>query len=81
MLKNGKCPQCGSSDIVTCQQGIGWDLNLMVTKGKMSVSSGAWTTYLCTCCGLFENYVTDMPYLGSAKSDPTLGWSHIDGPS
>ena len=53
----------------------------MVIKGRMSVSCHDWTTYLCTSCGLFENYVTDMQYLESAKSDPTVGWSHIDGPS
>jgi hypothetical protein len=77
MLKNGECPQCGSSDIVTSPHGIGWDLCVMVTQGKVWESSSDWTTYLCSSCGLFENYVTDTKYLETAKSDPSFGWTHV----
>jgi predicted RNA-binding Zn-ribbon protein involved in translation (DUF1610 family) len=77
MLKNGKCPQCGSSDIVSCEQGVGWDVYLQVTHGSVTNPSSHWTTYLCTACGLFENYLTDVNYLASTKSDPKIGWNPI----
>jgi len=77
MLKNGQCPQCGSSEIVTCPQGIGWDLCVKITQGRHLNPTSDWETYLCTACGLFENYVTDADYLASTKSDPTVGWSHL----
>jgi hypothetical protein len=77
MLRNGKCPQCGSSDVMTSPQGIGWDGNLMVTRGSVTVSTSDWTTYLCTGCGLFENYVTDQNYLASVQSDPSVGWTRL----
>ncbi len=77
MLKNGKCPQCGSSEVMTSPQGIGWDLCVKVTQGKWLNPTSDWTTYLCTGCGLFENYLTDMKYLASAQSDPTVGWTRL----
>ena len=84
MLKNGKCPQCGSSDIVTRSQGIGWDIAVRVMQGNTMYPTTGWTTYLCVSCGLFENYVTDAKYRASAKSDPeplrfdqTVGWTPI----
>lgn len=77
MLKNGNCPQCGSSEVMVTPQGIGWDITIRIKKGRGLSGSRDWTTYLCTACGLFENYVTDANYLASAQSDPTVGWTRL----
>jgi len=62
---------------MTSPQGVGFDLRVKIKKGRGLNPSSDWTTYLCTACGLFENYVTDLNYLASARSDPAFGWTRL----
>jgi predicted RNA-binding Zn-ribbon protein involved in translation (DUF1610 family) len=76
MLKNGKCPQCGSTEIFSSPRGIGFRGGVQLTLGFGMQPNDNWTTYLCPACGLFENYVTDTQYLASVKSNPTI-WTPL----
>ncbi len=78
MLKNGPCPQCGSSTVVADEQGIGWDVYLYLDRKGMHKPTGEWMTYLCADCGFFENYVTDQKFLDAVRADPdSVGWRRL----
>jgi hypothetical protein len=75
MLQDGHCQHCGSSAVLTSEQGIGWGSLLEVTDRDGGSTTAEWTTHLCADCGLFENHVTSPSYLAAVKAAPAAqGW-------
>jgi len=71
MLKSGRCPPCDSTSVSSSQQGVGWDVFLRMNWRAAGMEPfDDWTTYLCTDCGFFENYVTARELLDHVKADP-----------
>jgi hypothetical protein len=64
MMKNGKCPGCGSSDVYSC-------CDLPLKGGPFNsncipislTSMAAMDNYVCTACGLLESYISDQKKL------------------
>ena len=58
-MKNGRCPQCGSTEVRTAPGGLGFgnqsELMLYVKdRGRPSTT----TAYVCVQCGYFQVYLT-----------------------
>jgi predicted nucleic-acid-binding Zn-ribbon protein len=69
MLKNGKCPQCGSTNIFTNSNGIdyggdSYQIELWIgSDDNRSDRQSDFISYICTDCGYFENHITDKEIL------------------
>jgi hypothetical protein len=65
-MRNGQCPQCGSSTVFSLANGVvpgGRDRVYIHLDGYYVPVDVA--SYLCTTCGHFENYITDTNKLSA----------------
>ena len=60
MKKTGKCPKCGSADVVNPS-----DRRI---QGKLGYLIVDLLYLVCTDCGFYEEYVEDQKQLGKLKS-------------
>lgn len=66
-MKKGKCIKCGSNNIYRTEKGIGGNDLAVLKKSSWMSSTSSTTTYLCTDCGYFENYISDSGDLEKVK--------------
>ena len=67
-MKNGVCPKCNSKTIYSQPQAVYfYQGHLHVSTGSQS-SGVQFTSYVCTACGYFENYITDQSKLAEVAS-------------
>lgn len=57
-LKSGRCPKCGSNNVRRGPSPSGWnDASLVVPMGSVFGKKALVRAYVCTACGLVEQYV------------------------
>jgi hypothetical protein len=64
IMKNGKCPKCGSTEVYKTANGPGqrgYRQLSMFTKARLA-------EYICCGCGLVESYLDDMNVVEKIKS-------------
>lgn len=78
-MKSGICPKCGQSSVVAQSLGVklGDDSRgVFVFVGMMGTAS-AYTSYVCTTCGFFENYLDDRAKLAKISES----WARVIPPT
>ena len=73
-MKSGTCPKCGSDSIFCRSQGIGGK-SIPVKAGRASWPADQ-TSYVCTDCGYFEQYLDDEGTLGKIEDEDN--WTKIE---
>ena len=75
-MKNGKCPKCGSATVYTKEKGvyIGNGMTVINTGGIL-LTNDSTVSYLCTNCGYFEIYFTNLDKL--AEVTRNKGWKLV----
>ncbi len=73
-MKNGRCPQCGSTEVHSAPGGMGFgnqsELMLYIkTRGRPSTT----TACVCTQCGHFEVFLTSTGMLQEVAQN----WSKV----
>lgn len=58
-MRNGICPKCGTASVFIKKRGTGFGAGVHVDTGGMMKVTSEFTSYVCTTCGYFENYITD----------------------
>ena len=71
-MKNGICPRCGAETVYAKPGGIGEAAIHVNTSGLLSLPVEC-TSYICTSCGYYENYINDHLKLG----DVARTWKKI----
>jgi DNA-directed RNA polymerase subunit RPC12/RpoP len=62
-MKNGQCPRCGSRTIYSQPSAIYFYNNTLQVRTGAFSRGVPFTSYICTTCGFFENYVADQDKL------------------
>ncbi len=63
-MLNGQCPRCKSRSVYRCKNGIVSGVKHTYVKGLgFTIPRSEKTTYVCTSCGYFENYLADKKIL------------------
>jgi len=76
-MKDGKCPNCGSSEIYVSQGGggVGDGFQIYIRQGEGMKPIRDWQTQLCASCGYFENFILNRDLLDNIVNDPLRsGW-------
>ena len=73
IMKNGKCPKCGSATVHTMNGGTGFGNmdRIFINGGKMHQPS-TYTTYVFVTCVYFENYLS-----GSYLPEVVKSWPKV----
>jgi predicted nucleic-acid-binding Zn-ribbon protein len=76
-MKNGKCPQCGSTTVHSQRGGLNFgNLDRIFVNAANKHSPSTYTTLVCTTCGYVEIYLTEKSYLEDvAKTWPKVPFS------
>jgi hypothetical protein len=75
-MRDGTCDKCGGA-VRQLTKGIhpfGGEHGVMVNDGAMIRRPSSFETFLCTACGYWENYLTDVEKLRAA-SEGRGGWA------
>lgn len=68
MMKQGKCPICGSTEVYTqLQPSPSFGGTVVIELGFANAASSL-DNYLCTGCGFFEVYVSDAKKLEAVRT-------------
>jgi predicted RNA-binding Zn-ribbon protein involved in translation (DUF1610 family) len=67
-LKNGKCPNCGSTNIYRKVKAAQFGSGGSFVNTSMVSNPVDYESYICTDCGLFQTFVTDEKKLGEVKA-------------
>jgi hypothetical protein len=77
-MKNGKCVKCGAATVYSIANGVvpGGRPRYYVQMDGMYTASDV-TSFLCTTCGYYENYIADAKKLTAVAARwprvPTTG--------
>jgi len=77
-MKNGICPKCGNATVYTMNNGVSFSPMsgvCFVRTGGATMASAA-TSYVCSRCGYFENYIADANKLTSVAK----AWQKVSPP-
>ncbi len=82
-MRDGTCDKCGTAAVMQRTGGIypaGGTANptVFVNDGTMVQRTVDYETFLCTACGYYENYVTDVGKLQNVAT-PGSGWARPAG--
>ena len=66
-MKSGTCPKCQSPNVFKKQKGATYEGGILVHTGIITTPS-LFTSYVCTDCGYFENYIDDQGKLADVAS-------------
>ena len=61
-MRNGKCSKCGSTTVYAQSKGVGGVNGVELTIGIFARAVNV-TSFVCTTCGYFENYIADTKKL------------------
>ena len=61
-MRNGKCSKCNSATVYWQSKGVGGIRGIDLTIGIFARAVNV-TSYVCTTCGYFENYIADASKL------------------
>ena len=74
MMKNGKCPQCGSGTVHTRPLGVGFgNIDKIFIDTPKAHNPSSYNAYVCVSCGFFEIYLTGTSYLAEVAKT----WSKV----
>jgi hypothetical protein len=75
-MRNGTCIKCDTETVRQLTRGIdrGRNAPLYVTGGGAVNRASSYETFLCTSCGYFEDYVTDVEKLQAVAAGDG-GWA------
>ena len=74
-MRTGKCPKCGSGTVYSKDDGMKFSVMqgvVLIKTGPITAPSST-TSYICSTCGYFENYITDK----SKLSEVSKNWKKI----
>lgn len=74
-MRNGRCDKCGG-EVRQLTNGVyqSGSTGVMVNDGSMVRAPIPYETFLCTACGYWENYLTDVERLRRAAAGHG-GWA------
>lgn len=75
-MRDGSCVKCGQDTVRQLTGGIyrGQKTALYVGGGGMVTTASSYDTFLCSSCGYYEDYVTDVEAL-QRVADGDGGWA------
>lgn len=75
-MKTGTCPKCSSANVFMEQCGIELGRSSLGVRIRttMMTAPSAITSYVCTDCGYFENYIADADKL----ADVAQKWQRVE---
>ncbi len=74
-MKNGQCPNCGSTNIYRNPNGVDYggdtyQIELWVgSEDDRSALQSDFISQICADCGYFENYITDKDILKEIQKE------------
>jgi predicted nucleic-acid-binding Zn-ribbon protein len=75
-MRDGTCPKCGSDTVRQLTGGIQISPGgaVRIKRGGLMSQPSSYESFLCTGCGYFENYVTDVEKLQQVAAGDG-GWA------
>ena len=73
-MRNGKCPQCGSTTVYSRREGLDFgNMDKIFINTPTSHKPSNYTAVVCVTCGYFEIYLAEKSYL----EEVARSWSKV----